>query len=1289
MFVIRLGNMAENDATCLPLIIYYMREKYFRHAINTAEKYLQLYNNDPVLRFIKAVGSLMEGDMQEAMRDLIHLKDQPHLSLCSTIALINAHRRRETLDEEALNTLTSDLKLLGSTAGVRELYYTALLYWILDRNVKARICINKMLKLSDKSPQGLVLKAWIILTSEVAENKPQAIRYFDSTGQDSENVFGLMGKVEFLMAKQKQPCALDIVNQIIVSHPDFVPGLNLKMRIFMSLRDWEQTEELARRILERDDQDLKALQMMAVIAAAKDGDMGLVKKHLQSIINAVEITEPNNSSLHAEIAAPISRLCGHNTEILQMLTVFMRRVSSRSPVASDVMCELGYLLALQNMYKEAHECYSTALKTDDKTPTASVGLITCLLMCDQLEEAIQQLAAFCEAQESLGNIAEVLLLKAVSLRKQRGDEETVVQLLKDATELHFSALHGLSYSVEYLRFLDVNFLLQIVQMHMELNQDLDPGVPGKTQALWLKHSYLILERIIRAAPGISASCYLMAYVKFLQGDVRGAQGLLDVCVERGFRTVEVCLLQAGLQLHTGDHSTALNSLQSAVSFNFQIIDQIQFNLMKARALVRSGDLKSAIQCLNITMNTPGVRQASEGSQSSVSIRERVCVYLELTEALRLDGDQHAAAEVLQEAILRFKGTSEETRVTLVSVDLALMRNDVDAAVVILQNILPHESIYIQAREKLAHIYLERKNNKKLYIACYREISEQLPGAHNSVLLADAFMNIQQPEEALKIYQEAQRTSPEDTALAMKTSRAFVKAHEYDKAVSCYERALKVEAQDCVLSLELADLLFKRQEFEKAQRLLQKALEHEHASSLDVMMNDVKMLRVLVKVQRVMDESALDAVQKARDLQQKIVNRVRKEQPVQLEDQMKLLADIYCEGAHEFHLGLDLEMARHHYTDALNYSPDNQEIILHLARFYYKRQKLDHCEEMCRQILKLHHHHTDASMLLADTLFWKNQKDEAVQMYADIMERYPACETFCPLSVREAAYNYCKGLYSWYVYEVREALIHLNKARGDCEWGERAVELMVQICLNPDKDVFGAEVLDKRRTNVSESENQTRISTAQNLLKMFCTRSRSEEQKVRLLQNLCLIYSKESRQMERAVLDLTDMLAKNMMSEACLLAAAQGFLQLKQIPRARNFLKRLTKMEWNDSNSDDLENASLLMADMYIKMGKYSQVDKLLQNSIRHNKSCSKAYEYQGFMMENEERYTDASLQYELAWKYTRMMDPAIGFRLAFNCLKCKNYTRAVDVCRQVLQHFPDYPQIQDEILTRAQASLRP
>lgn len=59
-----------------------------------------------------------------------------------------------------------------------------------------------------------------------------------------------------------------------------------------------------------------------------------------------------------------------------MLTVFVRRVSSRAPAASDVICELGYLLSHQNEYKGAHECYSTALKTDPKCTSALVGTVS-------------------------------------------------------------------------------------------------------------------------------------------------------------------------------------------------------------------------------------------------------------------------------------------------------------------------------------------------------------------------------------------------------------------------------------------------------------------------------------------------------------------------------------------------------------------------------------------------------------------------------------------------------------------------------------------------------------------------------------------------------------------------------------------------------------------------------------------------------------------------------------------------------------------------------------------------
>ncbi|KAI5606510.1 tetratricopeptide repeat protein 21A isoform X2, partial [Silurus asotus] len=115
-----------------------------------------------------------------------------------------------------------------------------------------------------------------------------------------------------------------------------------------------------------------------------------------------------------------------------------------------------------------------------------------------------------------------------------------------------------------------------------------------------------------------------------------------------------------------------------------------------------------------------------------------------------------------------------------------------------------------------------------------------------------------------------------------------------------------------------------------------------------------------------------------------------------------------------------------------------------------------------------------------------------------------------------------------------------------------------------------------------------------------------------------------------------------MLETLLLIVAQALLLLKQAPKARNFLKRISKMNWSSSIAENFEKSCLLLVDMYIKSGKYVNADKLLDDCIRYNKSCSKAYEYKGFIMENDQRYKDAAEQYELAWKYSYCFDPAIG-----------------------------------------------
>ena len=48
------------------------------------------------------------------------------------------------------------------------------------------------------------------------------------------------------------------------------------------------------------------------------------------------------------------------------------------------------------------------------------------------------------------------------------------------------------------------------------------------------------------------------------------------------------------------------------------------------------------------------------------------------------------------------------------------------------------------------------------------------------MLGDAYMNIQEPESAIEVYESALRKNPRDQLLASKTGQALVKAHQYTK-----------------------------------------------------------------------------------------------------------------------------------------------------------------------------------------------------------------------------------------------------------------------------------------------------------------------------------------------------------------------------------------------------------------------------------------------------------------------------------------------------------------------------
>lgn len=74
---------------------------------------------------------------------------------------------------------------------------------------------------------------------------------------------------------------------------------------------------------------------------------------------------------------------------------------------------------------------------------------------------------------------------------------------------------------------------------------------------------------------------------------------------------------------------------------------------------------------------------------------------------------------MQDAINAFQGTPEEVRITIANADLALARQDVEMALGMLRNITPEQAYFVQAREKMADIYLNYRKDKRLYASCYR------------------------------------------------------------------------------------------------------------------------------------------------------------------------------------------------------------------------------------------------------------------------------------------------------------------------------------------------------------------------------------------------------------------------------------------------------------------------------------------------------------------------------------------------------------------------------------------
>ncbi|XP_075036827.1 tetratricopeptide repeat protein 21B isoform X1 [Mixophyes fleayi] len=1319
--------MAADTAACntQALINYYCQEKYFHHVQTSANEGLKEYVNDPVLLFFRAFGMLMEDQVSESIHELELMKDNSDISLCSLMALIYAHKKSSCPDRVTIQKLETRMKEQRKTAGHRALYYAGLFLWHVGRHDKAREYVDRMIKISNGDRDGLVLKGWLDLSCGREAYTKKALKYLEEALHDGMDAFAMMGKAYYYESRQNYSGALEAVHKIIANHPDFIPALIKKMKLQLALQDWEQTAETALRLLQKDRHNLEAIRMLALHYLCREGNVHEAATKLGDLINTMDQFEPHNAHLYYSMSLAFSRMCERNQLILQHTYTLVERAVSLAPHNPTFAIELGYQLLLQGRVKEALKSFKTVMSLDESSVPALTGIIRCQLNEGQIQYADQQLEFLTELQQSIGKSGELSYLRAVIAMKTQKKQEEVIHLLNDVLDNHFSSLQGLPLGIQYFERLNPDFLHEIIREYL-IFCPTQPPAPGQPVSPLLKQCISVLETVVKTAPGLQQAVFLIAKVKYLAGDVEAAYSSLQHCLEQNPSYADAHLLMAQVYLSQDNLKLCAQSLELCLSYSFEIRDYPLYNLLKAQTQNRMGQTQEAIKTLQIAMSLPGMRKGgttlkSKGRKTEISASDRVSIFLELVDAHRLNGEQHEAAKVLQDALNEFTGTPEELRLMIANAELALTHGDVEQALSMLRNISPEQPYFIHAKEKMADIYLQHRKDKLLYVSCYRELLEKLPSSHTYLLLGDAYMNIQEPEKAIDIYEQALKKNPKDGTLASKIGKALIKTHNYAKAISYYETALK-SGQQNFLHYDLAELLLKLKQYEKAEKVLQQALDHETVNELSPLMDDSRYYVLLAKIYSKMEktEDAVVSLQRARELQARVLKRAQLEQPDAVPSQKSLAAEICAEIARHAAAQRDYDRAIAFYKEALVYCETDNKVIMELAHLYLAQDDIDSCQQQCALLLRNDQQNEAATMMMAGLMFRKQDYEQAVFHFQQLLERKPdnyatlsrlidllrraekleeipkyldLAEKHSSRAKLEPGFHYCRGLYLWYTGEPNDALRHFNKARKDSDWGQNAVYNMIEICLNPDNETVGGEVFDNLDGDMGNSTEkqesvQLAVRTAEKLLKELKPQTLQGHIQLRIMENYCLMATKQKANVERALNTFTEVAAAEKDHVPALLGMATAYMILKQTPRARNQLKRISKMNWNPVDAEEFEKSLLLLADIYIQSGKYDMAGELLKRCLRHNRSCCKAYEYTGYIMEKEQAYKDAASNYEMAWKLGNKTNPTVGYKLAFNYLKAKRYVDAIDVCHKVLELHPNYPKIRKDILDKSRAALR-
>ncbi|XP_053697755.1 tetratricopeptide repeat protein 21B-like [Sabethes cyaneus] len=1313
------------------IIIYYGREKLYRTMHRTVLEAMAKYTVDTSFRYFNGVALILEGvKLQEGIRELNHLQGDKDFGLAVVLSLMHAHKRCSVIDKDELLRLESILKEEKKSLTLLSAYYAALFLFLTGKVEKAREYADKALRYSSNNQDALTLRGWCEIFMN--KNRPVILEFFNKALEHGKQMDACIGQIRYHQLNNDCEAAMSILNRLSVRYPDLTIILAEKSRCFLSSWNYDSAAETSMRILNVEPTNIEALKVKIMILIVKEGNYAASTSIFQYLFKTMEKTEPANGEIFMQTGKLFSRVCGRNKSILSETYQFVEKAHKIDPNNAEFITELGFQCIMRKKFKDASKWFKTASKIDDTSLNALCGLTLCQITESGISEQVfQQIEFLTEIQGKEKN--PILLL--MSAKTQRNDHEKAQEFLFAASEIQFRNLKTIAYGLEYLLAFDPDFLLEVVKellYHSPTEQDIQNEFVDSLHPS-LRHCSNILDAVVKACPGLAEALYLLAKVQFLSGEFSLAARTLETVLHDFDATYsDAHLLMARVHIQQKFYAKAAQSLEMCLSKDFQVRDNPMYHLLHGMVLKNQQLYEDALKSFVTAMNMCGGTQSNNDTMSSsykiepdstLTTADLLSLHLEIINTHVLMNQHAEALKLMHSVSSKFSSTTEEGRLTIAIADFYSQQGNFTKAIELLKTISSSEPYYVQAKTKMAHLYLVHRKDRLAYAQCFNELVAHNPGPASYLMLGDAYMSIQEPDDAIEAYKQAHKQNLKDPSLASKLGRAYVKTHQYKKAISYYQEAIRTP-ENFLLKLDLAELFLKLKQYSNAEQTLVDEMELSKSENEDIMRLQLKtkQLLLLAKIREKAGylSSSLNTLKEARDNQYKILKRLFVDQNIQ-QEQNKILAKTCILMAEQSIALRDNEQAIHHYNEALKIIPGDVNVLVALARAYMQLNNMDQCQLICAEILQKELNNEAASVMMADLCFRRMDFENAAYHFSQLLVSQPTywtaltrlievmrrsgtlndvepffrrAEDLCNRPDTEAGLNYAKGLNDWYNGNPNSALRFFNNCRRDAEWGQQAIYNMIEICLNPDGDLPNEGVVDIGADDLEIKDSRAMaLKTAERLLKELKPRPGVIDNAAlnhRLLQNFHLLASKQKHNIDRALQDFTAILAQEEYKEqiGAVYGIASAYVILKQSQRAKNQLKRIAKNTWTFEEADYLERSWLLLADLYLQAGKYEMATDLLSRVLDHNKSCAKAYELLGLISEKEQNYRMATVHYESAWKFCAKSKPNIAYKLAFNYMKTKRYADAVDICQQVLKIHPDYPSIKKDILDKCRNNLK-